>query len=252
MNWLHRFQFPSIDAQSARIVVSIILLHAAILSFSALPTLAARGSAEFIMLAISAALVLLCAAAMPERTPLRMLAAALFLTLEIVVSGDPAKMDQRPLFLIYAVVIFALTATERLPEGILAARLTILATYLMAGITKLIGFVIGCTHAACTTTLISAIYATNAVETGREGVLTAFMVGHPLLSLSTYIIAMLFQLVVLFLYLYDIGRKWIPLELIAFHLAVYLVMGIDFFDNIILIFVLFIFANALNHRSTHR
>lgn len=242
--------FPSIRQEAATAIVAMLYFFAGyvvIRDFLALPRFIEWPGA-FTQPLIYFSIAALCFAAgyFNRSIALRAGAAAAFVWSQYITYYDPANADLTKMFTMFALLVVALASTTRFAESLHAARLVILSTYLSSGLLKLWAILYSCSHAlqSCSFGVGSALFAESYLDSGRVGAFTSVLVEYPLLALALYACVVALQIGLPLLYVFDIGRRYIGYELILFHTAIFLAMGIAFFDNIIVILLIFVLAQS--------
>lgn len=195
----------------------------------------------------------LAAAYFPRAFLLRGLAAISFLLATSALLIHPTKTNQAMLLLTYALMVIGSVPSRLLGEGVRAAQFTILGTYVISGGFKIYSTVVICITDTlrCSTGNFARIIYDNYVQTGRFGPLTEFLLLHEWMVMWGFFAVCAFQVLIPLLYFRGFGRRYVGFELIAFHVFIYLAMGITFFENIIVLFILFILPLRFrNARST--
>ena len=177
-----------------------------------------------------------------SQTALRIAAAVAFCATQYFLHIDPYKADHTTLLSVYTLLVLAFIPNSKLSVGLEAARILLLSTYTISGVMKIFAIAYQCLHhsSACSAYGASALFASSELGSGRRGLVQSFFVEHNIVALEAYILVIAFQIAIPLLYFLGKGRALVGIELITFHIVVYLVMQILFLENIILIFLLFV------------
>lgn len=186
------------------------------------------------------------AACFARYTAMRFFAFLCFFICMYLGDYDPLHTSYVVHLWIYTLAILAFTTTEYLENGLFVARVVALSTYLFAGFWKLKFLLVTCVvQHACLLSGASILFADHSFEPAGSGMLTAFFVQHHVLAFSGYVVVAISQAAVLPMYFQRKLRIFVPYVLIAFHLLVYLVMNMFYYDDILLIIILFILPERL-------